>query len=94
MPDKDDRSPAEKKLATVLPSPFEPPEVVPYEEREPEKVVPSKGDDGYDTPSGFAVAKVGAPDTADPLSDKERERGIMYLYYKMAKRWGFGDLAK
>jgi hypothetical protein len=82
----DKPSAAEAKLAEVLP-PFEagpPPDP-------PEKVVPSKGDDAYDTPSGYALAKVGAPDPdADPTSAKERERGLKYLYEKVKKRHGIG----
>jgi len=44
---------------------------------EEEKVVPSKGDDGFDTPSGYALAKAGD----DP--DK-------YQKLKAEKRWGTG----
>jgi hypothetical protein len=82
---------AEKKLGSVLPMPFEDPDSgLTHAEREPERVIPSKGDDGYDTPSGHALAKVGAPDPLDAGSDKERERGLAYLYEKMKKRWGIG----
>lgn len=84
---------AEKELSKVQP-PFEVPAElnVPYEEREPEKVVPKKGSDGYDTPSGYALAKVGAYE-GDPSEDPEGARihGLKYLREKVLKRWGFGE---
>ena len=39
--------------------------VQPDPDAEEPKVVPKKGDDGYDTPSGYALAKVGE-NKADP----------------------------
>jgi hypothetical protein len=78
-------NPAEKKLAEVLP----PYESGPGSEEEEEKVVPAKGSDGYDTPSGYALAKVGTYDGDDP--DKAREHGLKYLYEKVKKRWGYGS---
>jgi hypothetical protein len=81
----DDKSAAEKKLAEVLP-PFEagpPPE-------EPEKVIPKKGSDGYETPSGYALAKVGEF-KGEAGSDEAREHGIRYLVEKVKKRWGYGS---
>lgn len=47
-----------------------------YDLVEPEKPVPAKGDAGYDTPSGYALAKAGD----DP--DK-------YAAEKAKKRWGY-----
>ena len=47
-----------------------------YTVDEPDKVIPAKGDAGYDTPSGFALAKAGD----DP--DK-------YAAEKAKKRWGY-----
>ena len=45
---------------------------------EPDKVVPEKGSAGHETPSGFALAKVG------PDGD-----GDKYAAEKAKKRWGY-----
>jgi hypothetical protein len=50
-------------------------------------VVPEKGEAALDTPSGHALAKVGAPDP-DGDTEKERERGERYAAEKSKKRWG------
>lgn len=50
-------------------------ELVAYSEREPEKVVPAEGSDGYATPSGYALAK--------GLEGEE------YAREKAKKRWGY-----
>ena len=81
---------SEKKLNEVLP-PFEiaPEEHVDYSEREPDRIIPKKGDDGYDTPSGYALNKVGEF-KGDPVADQAgaKAHGHEYLYQKMLKRWG------
>jgi len=96
--DKDDTSTkglttAQKELSKVQ-APFEIPEEehLPYEEREPEKVIPHKDDDGYDTPSGYALAKVGEF-KGNSVDDPEgaRAHGLRYLAIKVKKRWGFTD---
>jgi len=76
---------AEKKLAEILP----PSETVQPDLTEPDRVVPKKGDDGYDTPSGYALAKVGEF-TGEPGSAEAKEHGLRYLYEKTKKRWGYG----
>jgi hypothetical protein len=90
---KDSVAAAEKGLSGVLPMPFEiPPELnAPYPEREPDKVIPKKGSDGYDTPSGRALAKVGEY-KGDPAEDPEgaKAHGLRYLAEKMKLRWGIG----
>jgi hypothetical protein len=60
-----------------------------FYEREPDKVIPSKGDDGADTPSGAALMKVGAPskDPEELGSEGERVRGLKYRVEKYKKRW-------
>ena len=75
----------EKQLAEILP-PFE---TVPKPEEEEPKPIPAKGTDGYDTPSGYAIAKVGE-NTAEPGSLEAKAHGHRYLYEKMKKRWGYG----
>ena len=64
----------------AVPAPSSTPEeeLVDYADREPEKVVPEKGSDGHDTPSGYALAKVG------PDGD-----GDEYAAVKHGKRWGY-----
>ena len=80
---------AETELGKVS-APFEipPEELVPYEEREPDRIVPKKGDDGYDTPSGYALAKVGEFE-GDPGSEEAKIHGLRYRLEKIKKRWGF-----
>ena len=82
---------AESNLAKVQ-APFEIPESehVDYVDREPDRVVPKKGDDGYDTPSGYALAKVGEF-TGEPGSEEAKIHGLKYLREKVLKRWGFGE---
>lgn len=84
---------AQKELSKVQ-APFEIPEEehLPYQEREPDKIIPKKGDDGYDTPSGYALAKVGEY-KGDPEEDPEgaRAHGLRYLREKVLKRWGFAS---
>ena len=46
---------------------------------EEEKVVPAKGDPGFETPSGYALSKVGADGDGDA-----------YKKAKAQKRWGVG----
>lgn len=66
----------------------EPPEdLLTYAEREPDKVIPDKGSDGADTPSGHALRITGAPNPDDAGSEKERLRGLRYGYEKYKKRW-------
>jgi hypothetical protein len=83
-------SKASAKLAEVQ-APFEIPadEHVDYLEREPEKVVPKKGSDGYETPSGYALAKVGEF-KGEPGSEEAHIHGLKYLREKVMKRWGIG----
>jgi len=76
---------AEKKLSEVLPLS----ETVQPDLTEPDRVIPNKGDDGYDTPSGYALAKVGEF-KGEPGSEEAREHGLRYLYEKVKKRWGYG----
>ena len=80
---------AETKLGEVS-APFEIPAEahVDYLEREPDRVIPKKGSDGYDTPSGYALAKVGEF-KGEPGSEEARAHGLAYLYEKVKKRWGF-----
>lgn len=82
-------SKAEAKLAEVS-APFEVPEdqLVPYEEREPDRIVPKKGDDGYDTPSGHALAVVGEY-KGEAGSEEAKAHGLRYRLEKIKKRWGF-----
>lgn len=62
-----------------------------YPDREPKKPEPNPGDDGYDTPSGRAIAVVGAPEPgADPTTDRERKRARDYLRIKSLMRRGPG----
>lgn len=58
-----------------------------YEEREPEKVIPDKGSDGADTPSGAALREVGAPDPEKAGEPEEFLRGLRYKRAKFMKRW-------
>lgn len=87
----DKTSSAEKELAAVMP-PFEIPaeEQVDYLEREPDRVIPKKGSDGYDTPSGYALNKVGEF-KGEPGSDEAKAHGLRYLAEKVKKRWGYGS---
>lgn len=66
-----------KDAPTALP-PSELPEGAQNPEPE-EKIIPAKGDDGHETPSGYALAKVGADGD-----------GSRYLQEKSKKRWGVG----
>ena len=59
-------------------------------QQEPPKPIPNPGDDGYDTPSGRAVAVVGQPDVENPDSDKERKRARNYRRIKELMRRGPG----
>lgn len=61
------------------------------EEKEPERFVPGKDHQSYDTPSGRALAAAGAPDLEDAGSDKERRRGLKYLSEKSKMRWGYSS---
>ena len=81
---------AATKLAEVQ-APFEVPasEHVDYAEREPDRIVPKKGDDGYDTPSGYALAQVGEY-KGEPGTEEAAVHGLRYLREKVGKRWGFG----
>lgn len=54
------------------------------------KVIPEKGSDGYDTPSGYAIAKVG-DNPHEPGSDAAKEHGEKYLAEKSKKRWGYSN---
>ena len=56
-------------------------------EEEP-KPIPAKGDDGYDTPSGYAIAKVG-DNPHEAGTDEAKEHGEKYLAEKSKKRWGY-----
>lgn len=58
-----------------------------YEEREPEKVIPAKGSDGADTPSGAALREVGAPDPESAGEPDEFVKGLRYKRAKFMKRW-------
>ena len=70
-----------------------PPQMPPAEEtQEPDKFVPPKDHQSYDTPSGRALAKAGAPDPDDAGSDKERQRGQKYLSEKSKMRWGYSQI--
>ena len=82
---------AQEKLAEVQ-APFEVPadEQVDYADREPDRIVPKKGDDGYDTPSGYALAKVGEF-KGEAGSEEAHIHGLKYLREKIMKRWGFGS---
>ena len=67
-----------------------PPQMPPREEEiEPEKYVPGKDHQSYDTPSGRALAIAGAPSTdpEDAGSDAEHKRGLKYLSEKYKQRW-------
>lgn len=87
MADKDPKpSSAESSLAKVQ-APFE---TVQPDLTEPDRVVPKKGSDGYETPSGYALAKVGEF-TGEAGSEEAREHGLRYLVEKVKKRWGYGD---
>jgi hypothetical protein len=94
MADKDDKptglTKAESELSKVTP-PFEVPEDAnpDYVNDPPDRIVPSKGDDGYDTPSGYALAKVGEFE-GEPGSDEAKVHGLKYRLEKIKKRWGFG----
>jgi hypothetical protein len=85
MADDKKASQAESKLAEVLP-PFE---TVQLDPEEAERIIPKKGSDGYETPSGYALAKVGEF-KGEPGSEEARIHGLQYLYEKVKKRWGFG----
>lgn len=54
---------------------------------EPEKFVPSKDHQSYDTPSGRALAKAGAPIPEKAGTDSEEQRGLKYLAEKFRQRW-------
>ena len=70
-----------------------PPQMPPAEEtQEPEKFVPPKDHQSYDTPSGRALAKAGAPNPDDAGSDAERKRGQKYLSEKSKMRWGYAQI--
>jgi hypothetical protein len=71
------KAPAEPE---AIPSPPDAPD--------PDKYVPGKDHASYDTPSGRALAKAGAPNPDDAGSDKERERGEKYAAEKHKLRWG------
>lgn len=58
-----------------------------YEEREPDKVIPDKGSDGADTPSGAALRDVGAPDPENAGEPSEFLKGLRYKRAKFMKRW-------
>ena len=81
----DKPSKAESDLAKVQ-APFE---TVQPDLTEPDRVVPKKGSDGYDTPSGYALAQVGEF-KGEPGSEEAKEHGLKYLVEKVKKRWGFG----
>lgn len=66
------------------------PEVIPSppDAEAPDHFVPDKDHPSYDTPSGHAVAVVGAPNPdGDP--DKEAKRGEKYAAEKAKVRWGY-----
>lgn len=65
------------------------PPQMPEPEQEPGKFVPGKDHQSYDTPSGRALAKAGAPNPDDAGSDAEHERGLKYLSEKSKMRWGY-----
>ena len=56
---------------------------------EPGKFVPSKAHQSYDTPSGRALAKAGAPNPDEAGSEKEAKRGEEYASEKHKVRWGY-----
>jgi hypothetical protein len=60
----------------------------PAEDQEPIKFVPDRSHPSYDTPSGRALSKVGAPDP-DGDEAKELERGLRYAAEKHKLRWGY-----
>jgi len=78
-----------KEMEEVMPLVAPKDEGLPFEEREPEKVVPHKDDDGADTPSGAALMAVGAPsqDPEEIGGDAERVKGMKYRLAKYKKRW-------
>lgn len=83
-------APESKEAPPVAASAVMAPAAVPEEEAnppEPEKVVPVKGSDGADTPSGAALMKVGAPDPEDAGSPAEAKRAAAYREEKHRKRW-------
>ena len=95
----DETKKEEKALGSVLPMPFEiPAEAQPdYLNDPPDRIVPKKGSDGYDTPSGRALAKVGEfkgnTTPGEPWNDDPeaaRAHGLKYLAEKMKLRWGIG----
>ena len=91
MPDTKDKKddsdksadPGKAAEADAMPPQMPPPE----EDLEPEKFVPGKDHQSYDTPSGRALAIAGAPDPEDAGSDKEHKRGLKYLGEKYKQRW-------
>ena len=76
-----------KEMAEVMPLAQPVETALDYADREPERVVPEKGSDGADTPSGHALRVVGAPDLSDPTSEEEYIRGLRYRLEKFKKRW-------
>ena len=83
---------ADKELSALLPPSEIPPEAnADYSVDPPDRIVPKKGDDGYDTPSGRALASVGEF-KGNPVEDQEaaKAHGLRYLAEKMKLRWGIG----
>jgi hypothetical protein len=73
-----DKAPAEP---AAIPSPAD--------AEEPEKFVPGKDHQSYDTPSGRALSIAGAPNPEDAGSEREQKRGEKYLSEKHKMRWGY-----
>ena len=83
---------ADKALSKLLPPSEIPPEAnADYAVDPPDRIVPKKGSDGYETPSGHALAVVGEF-KGDPVADQEaaKAHGLRYLAEKMKLRWGIG----
>ena len=83
---------ADTALSKLLPPSEIPPEAnADYAVDAPDRIVPKKGDDGYETPSGHALAKVGEF-KGDPVEDQvgAKAHGLRYLAEKMKLRWGYG----
>jgi hypothetical protein len=79
----DVKLPADSKMALFSPPAAE----LDFVDREPDKVIPPEGSDGADTPSGYALREVGAPDPLDAGSEAERDKGLQYRVLKYMKRW-------
>jgi hypothetical protein len=77
----------EKQMEEWMPLSHPPETEMSFAEREPEKVVPKKGSDGADTPSGAALMAVGAPNPEKAGEEAERVRGLKYRLEKYKKRW-------